>query len=205
MSSNSALERTISKVLSQKEAELVSKIDSAYQESLNNLEASRGKLEAERVRIIESAKKQAENLKRQIEGSARLAARNQELLTIETAVNNAFEEARKKLAASGGKDSYRALMSGIIEDSVSSVGSGEVVIECNKNDTELVRKILSDLQSKNPKVKAKVSDQHIDVLGGIRVKSADGTMTFDNTLDSRIERLKPLIRKNIAQMLRGEA
>ena len=205
MSSNSALERTISKVLSQKEAELISKIDSAYQESLNNLEASRGKLEAERVRIIESAKKQAENLKRQIEGSARLAARNQELLAIENAVNSAFDEARKKLAASGNKDSYRALMSGIIEESVSSVGSGEVVIECNKSDAELVRKILSDLQGRNPKVKARVSDQHIDVLGGIRVKSADGTMTFDNTLDSRIERLKPLIRKNIAQMLRGEA
>ena len=200
MSSNSALERTINKVLSQKEAELISKIDSAYQESLNNLEASRGKLEAERTRIVESAKKQAENLKRQIEGSARLSARNQELLTIETAVNNAFEEARKKLATSGGKDSYRALMTSIIEDSVSSVGSGEVVIECNKNDAELVKKILADL-----KAKAKVSDHHIDVLGGIKVKSADGTMTFDNTLDSRIERLKPLIRKNIAQMLRGEA
>jgi V/A-type H+/Na+-transporting ATPase subunit E len=205
MSSNSALERTISKVLSQKEAELISKIDSAYQESLNNLEASRGKLEAERTRIIEAAKKQAENLKRQIVGSGRLAARNQELLMIENAVNNAFEEARKKLAASGGKESYRALMNGIIEESVSSVGSGEVVIECNKNDAELVRKILEDLRRKSPKVQARVSDQYIDVLGGIRVKSADGTMTYDNTLDSRIERLKPLIRKNIAQMLRGEA
>jgi V/A-type H+-transporting ATPase subunit E len=200
MSSNSALERTISKVLSQKEAELISKIDSAYQESLNNLEASRGKLEAERTRIIESAKKQAENLKRQIVGSGRLQARNQELLMIETAVNNAFEEARKKLATSGGKESYRALMSSIIEESIDSVGSGEVVIECNKNDTELVKKILAELKNRS----AKVSDQHIDVLGGIRVKSADGTMTYDNTLDSRIERLKPLIRKNIAQMLRGE-
>jgi V/A-type H+/Na+-transporting ATPase subunit E len=205
MSSNSALERTISKVLSQKETELISKIDSAYQESLNNLEASRGKLEAERIRIVESARKQAENLKRQIVGSGRLAARNQELLMIENAVNNAFEEARKKLAASGGKDSYRALISSIIEESVSSVGSGEVVVECNKNDSELIRKLLSDLQEKNPKVKAKVSDRNIDVLGGIRVRSADGTMTYDNTLDSRIERLKPLIRKNIAQMLRGEA
>ena len=51
---------------------------------------------------------------------------------------------------------------------------------------------------------AEVSDQHTDVLGGIRIKSSDGKfMTYDNTLDSRIERLKPLIRKNIAQMLRG--
>ena len=205
MSSNSALERTINKVLSQKETELISQIDSAYEESLRNLEASRDRLEAERTRIIESAKKQAENLKRQIVGSSRLAARNQELLMIENAVNNAFEEARKKLAASGGKDSYRTLMASLIEESVSSVGSDEVVVECNRNDAELVSKILADLQKKNPRIKAKISDQHIEVIGGIRVKSADGSMTFDNTIDSRIERLKPLIRKNIAQILRGVA
>ena len=205
MSSNSALERTINKVLSQKETELISQIDSAYQGSLSNLEASRDRLEAERTRIIESAKKQAENLKRQIVGSSRLAARNQELLMMENAVNNAFEEARKKLAASGGKDSYRTLMASLVEESVPSVGSDEVVVECNRNDAELVSKILADLQKKNPRIKAKVSDQHIEAIGGIRVKSADGTMTYDNTIDSRIERLKPLIRKNIAQMLRGEA
>jgi V/A-type H+/Na+-transporting ATPase subunit E len=205
MSSNSALERTINKVLSQKETELISQIDSAYEESLSNLEASRDRLEAERTRIIESAKKQAENLKRQIVGSSRLAARNQELLMIENAVNNAFEEARKKLAASGGKDSYRTLMASLVEESVPSVGSDEVVVECNRNDAELVSKILADLQKKNPRIKAKVSDQHIEAIGGIRVKSADGTMTYDNTIDSRIERLKPLIRKNIAQMLRGVA
>ena len=184
---------------------MISQIDSAYEGSLSNLEASRDRLEAERTRIIESAKKQAENLKRQIVGSSRLAARNQELLMIENAVNNAFEEARKKLAASGGKDSYRTLMASLVEESVSSVGSDEVVVECNRNDAELVSKILADLQKKNLRIKAKVSDQHIEAIGGIRVKSADGTMTYDNTIDSRIERLKPLIRKNIAQMLRGEA
>ena len=207
MSSNSALEHTISKVLSQKEAELISQMDSAYQGSLNNLESSRGNLEAERTRIVETARKQADNLKRQIVGSARLAARNQELLTIENAVNSAFEEAKKRLQASDSKDSYKELMKNILEESMSAVGgSNEVIIECNENDADLVRKMTmsSELQSKS-KVQVKVSDRHIDVLGGIRIKSADGTVTYDNTLDSRIERLKPLIRKNIAQMLRGVA
>jgi V/A-type H+-transporting ATPase subunit E len=64
--------------------------------------------------------------------------------------------------------------------------------------------VVSELQdSGKVQQTARVSDQYIDVLGGIRIKSSDGTMTYDNTLDSRIERLKPLIRKNIAQMLRG--
>lgn len=205
MSSNSALERTINKVLSQKESELISKIDSAYQDSLNNLEASRSRLEAERTKIIESAKKQAENLKRQIIGSSRLAARNQELLLIENAVNDAFEEAKKKLASASNKDSYKAMMKGIIEESILSIGSDEVIIECNKVDAELVRKILADFQNKNPKLKVRLSEQPTNIIGGIRARSADGTMSYDNTIDSRIERLKPLIRKNIAQMLRGEA
>jgi V/A-type H+/Na+-transporting ATPase subunit E len=205
MSSNSALEQTIGKVLDQKEAELISQIDSAYQESLDNLESSRGKLEAERTRIIESAKKQAENLKRQIIGSARLGARNQELLTIENAVNKAFEEAKKKLQALGSTDRYKELLKQMVEESMSAVGeSNAVIIECNKNDVELVRNVVSELQTGGKlQQQATVSDQHIDVLGGIRIKSADGTMSYDNTLDSRIERLKPLIRKNIVQMLRG--
>ena len=205
MSSNSALEQTIGKVLDQKEAELISQIDSAYQESLDNLESSRGKLEAERTRIIESAKKQAENLKRQIIGSARLGARNQELLTIENAVNKAFEEAKKKLQALGSTDRYKELLKQMVEESMSAVGeSNAVIIECNKNDVELVRNVVSELQTSGKlQQQATVADQHIDVLGGIRIKSADGTMSYDNTLDSRIERLKPLIRKNIVQMLRG--
>jgi V/A-type H+-transporting ATPase subunit E len=195
----------IDKVLVQKEAELISQIDSAYQESLDNLESSRSKLEAERTRIVEAARKQSENLKRQIIGSARLASRNQELLTIENAVNKAFEEAKKKLQASSGTDSYKNLLKQMVEESISAVGgSNTVIIESNKNDAEIVRKAVSELRDTGKvQQQAEVSDQYIDVLGGIRIKSSGGTMTYDNTLDSRIERLKPLIRKNIAQMLRG--
>jgi V/A-type H+/Na+-transporting ATPase subunit E len=205
MSSSSALEHMIDKVLVQKEAELISQIDSAYQESLDNLESSRSKLEAERTRIVEAARKQSENLKRQIIGSARLASRNQELLTIENAVNKAFEEAKKKLQASSGTDSYKNLLKQMVEESISAVGgSNAVIIESNKKDAEIVRKAVSELRDTGKvQQQAEVSDQHIDVLGGIRIKSSGGTMTYDNTLDSRIERLKPLIRKNIAQMLRG--
>jgi V/A-type H+/Na+-transporting ATPase subunit E len=206
MSSSSTLEHMIDKVLVQKEAELVSLIDSAYRESLDNLESSRSKLEAERTRIVEGARKQAENLKRQIIGSARLASRNQELVTIENAVNKAFEEAKKKLQASSSTDSYQDLLKRMVQESISAVGaSTAVIIECNKNDAEIVRKAVSELRDagKVQQQAAEVSNHYIDVLGGIRIKSSDGTMTYDNTLDSRIERLKPLIRKNIAQMLRG--
>jgi V/A-type H+/Na+-transporting ATPase subunit E len=204
MSSSSSLERTINKVISQAEADFITQIDSSFQESLKNLAASRTKLEAEYNRILEGARKQGDNLKRQIVGSSRLSARNRQLVLIERAVNDTFEKAKTILASSNKENSYRLLMRKILKDSVTMIDSDHVIVECNKNDIELVEKAISDSFKDNNKLKIKMSDHPLNAIGGIRLTSADGSMTFDNTLDSRIERLKPLIRKSIAQMLRGE-
>jgi V/A-type H+-transporting ATPase subunit E len=204
MSSSSSLERTINKVISQAEADFITQIDSSFQESLKNIAASRTKLEAEYNRILEGARKQGDNLKRQIVGSSRLSARNRQLVLIESAVNDTFEKAKTILASSKRENSYRPLMRKILKDSVMMIDSDEVIVECNKNDIELVEQAISDSFKDNNKIKIKMSDHPLNAIGGIRLTSADGSMTFDNTLDSRIERLKPLIRKNIAQMLRGE-
>jgi V/A-type H+-transporting ATPase subunit E len=201
MSLNS-LERTIDKVLSQKESALISEIDSALQKSLKNLESSKSSLQTEYDNIIESSKKQAENLKRQIIGSSTLNARNKELVIIESAIDEIFNKAKKKLAESKSQKNYEKLLATMIEDTAAKLGS-DVVIQCNKTDLKLVKKISSE-ESTNKKVKITVSDEVIDIIGGIKATSVDGTMTLDNTLDSSIESLKPLIRKDIVHLLRGE-
>lgn len=202
MSLNS-LERTIDKVLSQKESALISEIDSALQKSLKNLESSKSSLQTEYDNIIESSIKQAENLKRQIIGSSTLNARNKELVIIESAIDEIFNKAKKKLAESKSQKNYEKLLASMIEDTAAKLGS-DVVIQCNKTDLKLVKKISSE-ESTNKKVKITVSDEVIDIIGGIKATSVDGTMTLDNTLDSSIESLKPLIRKDIVQLLRGES
>jgi Archaeal/vacuolar-type H+-ATPase subunit E len=201
MSLNS-LERTIDKVLSQKESALISEIDSALQNSLKNLESSKTTLQVEYDAIIESSKKQAESLKRQIIGSSTLNARNKELIIIESAIDEIFTKAKEKLAQSNNEKNYEKLLTRVIQDSVSKLGS-EIVIQCNKADQKLVRKISSQ-ESTTKNMKVSVSDNFLDIIGGIKATSADGTMTLDNTLDSNIESLKPLIRKDIVQLLRGE-
>lgn len=202
MSSNS-LERTIDKVLSQTESELISKIDSGFQEALAKLDASRTKLQSEYEAIIESSKKEAENLKRQIIGSSRLTARNKELVLIESAINEIFRKVKEKLQLKSNDKLYKDLLRKMIEESISRLDSPEIIIECNKNDFDTVKKIVQDL-SADKKVKLTLSKKPIDIVGGIRAVSADGTMTLDNSLDSKIERLKPLIRKEIVQLLRGK-
>ena len=201
MSLNS-LERTIDKVLSQKESALISEIDSALQNSLKNLESSKGSLQVEYANIIESSKKQAENLKRQIIGSSTLNARNKELVIIESAIDEIFNKAKEKLAKGNNEKDYEKLLTRMIQDCVAKLGS-EIIIQCNSADLKLVKKI-SLQESSDKKMKITVSDEAIDIIGGIKAASLDGTMTLDNTLDSNIETLKPLIRKDIVQLLRGE-
>lgn len=201
MSLNS-LERTIDKVLSQKESALISEIDSALQNSLKNLESSKSSLQVEYDNIIESSKKQAENLKRQIIGSSTLNARNKELVIIESAIDEIFIKAKEKLAKSNNEKNYEKLLARFIQDSSTKLGS-EIVIQCNKTDLNLVKKLVSQ-ESSNRKSKITVSDEVVDIIGGIKAASVDGTMSLDNTLDSNIESLKPLIRKEIVQLLRGE-
>jgi V/A-type H+-transporting ATPase subunit E len=201
MSLNS-LERTIDKVLSQKESALISEIDSAFRNSLKNLESSKSSLQSEYDNIIESSMKQAENLKRQIIGSSTLNARNKELVIIESAIDEIFNKAKEKLAQSNNEKNYENLISRMIEDTADKLGS-EIIIQCNKTDLKLVKKISSKV-STDKKMKITVSDEVIDIIGGIKATSVDGTMSLDNTLDSSIESLKPLIRKDIVQLLRGE-
>jgi V/A-type H+-transporting ATPase subunit E len=202
MSSSSPLERTIDKVLSQKESELISKLDSAYQESLKNLDSSKNKLSSEYMTILENAKKQADNLKRQIIGSSRLSARNNQLILVEESVKTVFEMARKRLQTLHKEKDYEKLLKQALLNGLKEIGRNDLTIECNKTDLALVRKLVDSI-NKEKKTKMVVADKNIDILGGIRATSSDGTLTYDDSIDSRIERLKPLIRKNIVQVLRG--
>jgi V/A-type H+-transporting ATPase subunit E len=121
---------------------------------------------------------------------------------IESAIDEIFNKAREKLAKSNNEKNYEKLLNNLIADSAGKLGS-EIIIQCNKTDLKLVKKIASDI-STDKKMKITVSDEVLDIIGGIKATSLDRTMTLDNTIDSSIESLKPLIRKEIVQLLRGE-
>jgi len=199
MDTHSALERTVTKVLSQAESDMNAKIDAAYNDAVKKLLSSKNTVQSDYNKIIDNAKKQAENLKRQIVGNSRLSARNKQLVLVEEAVGNAFEKAKGKIDSVRSSSKYTSMMKRLLEDGLNTVNTAEVVVECNAKDRDAVKKVVSELE-RNVKVKIKVSEEALDVLGGLRVMSKDGSMVYDNTLDSRIERLKPIIRKDIAMM-----
>jgi V/A-type H+/Na+-transporting ATPase subunit E len=201
MSKSPELERTVSKVLAQRQEEFIARIDSAFNEALSNLESSKSSLLSEYDQIIQSSNKQAENLRRQVLGSKRIASRNAELLLIESAVDDYFNRAREKLVQLPRDKDYKAMINEMIEDCTLAINSEEIIIECAERDMKLVSEAIG---KKARRIKLSLSDNPIPIIGGLRARSADGSLMYDSTLDSRSERLKPLIRKEIVQTLRGD-
>ncbi|MEM0030473.1 MAG: V-type ATP synthase subunit E [Candidatus Nitrosocaldus sp.] len=194
---DNVLESIVNKVVSQVESDLIAQIESSYAQSLERLRASKVSLEAEYSKIVENASKQAENLKRQMIESSRLAVRNKQLLLIEDAVNDVFKHAISRIDSVRAGERYEAMMRRLIEGALDAIGT-DAVLECNDKDRDIVDRIVLEIQHKyNFSIEVGNS---IDCLGGIRARSKDGSIILDNTLDSRIERLRPILKKDIARL-----
>jgi V/A-type H+/Na+-transporting ATPase subunit E len=202
MKSPTPLERTIDQIITNKESELLTQLNKSYLESINNIDLSKSRMEIEYENIISNAKKKAENLKRQVVGSNKISARNKELVLLEQAVNDVYVKAKEKLVLDSEEPNYRNMLIKILDESIPNLGTVDIIIECLKKDVDFFKKQIESLSLKYNK-KIKVQSNLKNSMGGFKIKSYDGTVTLDNTIDSRIERLKPLIRKNIAQILRG--
>jgi len=192
LASNSALESTIDKILKNTEQDILANIKSGLDDSQQNLDDSVLKLESEYDKIISDGKKEADKIEKQITGSSDIEARNKQLMVLEEAVNKVFSTALDQIANVDRSGDYSNLIKNLIEEATQILGSSEISIYTNAKDKDVVQSALSQFPG------TELSSEIIDCLGGIKVKSKDGTMTFDNTLDARIERLKPLIRKEIA-------
>lgn len=192
MVSDPALERTIDKIIVQTESTILSSLKESLLESQKILDSSRPKLEQEYDRIITEGKKEAEKLQKQIIGSSDLEARNKQLVLVQESVAKVFTKAIDQIKNSNRDANYSKLISKLLSESTKILGTSNITVFTNSKDKEVVKSELSNFSG------AELSDKIIDCMGGVMVKSKDGSMTFDNTIDARIERMKPLIRKEVA-------
>ena len=192
MGVDSALERTVEKILQNTEQQIVSSLKEALKSSQSMLANSQVSLEQEYDKILAEGKKEAEKLEKQIVGNADLDSRNKQLLLVEESIEKVFEKAIKKLQDTDRNNEYSKLISTLLQESIDAIGTSDIIVQTNSKDKSVVQSSLSKFPG------ATLSSDLIDCLGGIKVQSKDGTMKFDNTIDAKLERLKPLIRKDIA-------
>ncbi|HET8719442.1 MAG TPA: V-type ATP synthase subunit E family protein [Candidatus Nitrosotenuis sp.] len=192
MGVDTALERTIEKILQSTEEQVMNDLQDSLKSSQETLSGAKVSLEQEYDKILAEGKKEAEKLEKQIVGNADLEARNKQLLLVEESIGKVFEKAIKKIKDADRNENYSKLISSLLKESIDTIGTSDIVVQTNSKDQPVVKSLLSKFSG------ATLSPDPIECLGGVKVQSKDGTMTFDNTTDARFERMKSLIRKDIA-------
>ena len=192
MPSNSALESTIDQVLERNSSEFSQSLKNSLEDAQKTLSDALPMLEEEYDKIISDGKKEADKIEKQIVGSADLEARNKSLLIVQESAEKVLEKAKEKIANMERNSEYSSLITKLLTEATSALNTSDVIVYTNSKDKDVVQSAVSNISG------AELSSDQIDCMGGVKVTSKDGSMSFDNTIDARIELLKPLIRKDIA-------
>jgi V/A-type H+-transporting ATPase subunit E len=192
LSSNSALESTIDQVLERNSSEFSQSLKNSLTDAQKTLSDSLSMLEEEYEKIISDGKKEADKIEKQIVGSADLQSRNKSLLIVQESADKVLERAKEKIANMDRNSEYSSLITQLLTEATSALDTTDVIVFTNSKDKDIVQSAVSKITG------AELSNDLIDCMGGVKVTSKDGSMSFDNTIDARIELLKPLIRKDIA-------
>ena len=192
LASNPSLEQAIDKILEKTEKEILLDLKNSSSDSKQTIDNSLTKLEQEYDKIISDGNKEADKIEKQIIGSSDLEARNKQLTTVEESIDKVFTKALDEIANADRNDDYSKLIKTLFDESTKILGTTEIIVFTNSKDKDIVQSLLSEYPG------AELSSETIDCLGGVKIKSKDGTMAFDNTIDAKVERLKPLIRKEIS-------
>jgi V/A-type H+-transporting ATPase subunit E len=156
------------------------------------------------ISAIDQAKTKAEAEKRKITSLTEVEMRNRLLQTKETLVDKAFQKALDRINDFVKTEEYHDYLLELIEKAAERISSKKLIVRVNAKDKAwLTQDRLSRLFKKSS-FELKLSDQIEDCIGGCKIQSADGKVVYDNTIENRLQELKPALRVEVARILFGK-
>lgn len=139
-------------------------------------------------------------LKRRILGKAVMDGRKAVILAKNEAIEKALEKALEKIRALTDSDLYREFLVKSLKKAVEEFsdigGEEELIVYANERDLEFLREKTRELY---PSVKLKFRKG--DFIGGIIVMDSAEKRVFYDTIESRFEALRPVLREKVASLL----
>ena len=161
--------------------------------------------EAEKIKILENGKKQSDMRYQQIISEAKMNARRAELGAKEDVIEAAFNQAigELKTKAASGDEEYKDSLSKMIMEATEEIGSNDLILQLNEADTKKFKDDLSSQGSDSFEIEGIkfTLGEPIDAIGGAILKTANGDIEVNNTIEARLERFKSILRSEVAEIL----
>ena len=158
--------------------------------------------EAEKAKILDNGKKQSDMRYQQIISEAKMNARRAKLGAKEEVIEAAFNQATGELKsiAASGSDEYEDSLSKMIKEAADEIGRDDLIIHLNEADTNKFKQELSSDSFELEGVNFKLGEP-IKAIGGAILKTSDGDIEVNNTIEARLERFKSILRSEVAEIL----
>ena len=180
--------------------EIIESLDEGVKQALELLETAMTDISVETTSIRDTGQRKVDSDQRKILGGAEVAARNKSLQLVEQTINRVFDTTLSNFEKKASGRDYDKALKRFLEESVVALGSDNVRVEANSRDLQSVKKLARRIGQER-QVEIRVETKAIKCIGGIRASSTDGSMIFDNTIEARLSRWKPLLRKRIAELI----
>ena len=158
--------------------------------------------EAEKLKILENGKKQSDMRYQQIISEAKMNARRAKLGAKEEVIEAAFNQATGELKAiaSSGDEQYEDSLVKMIKEAADEIGRDDLIIHLNEADTN---KFKQDVSSDSFELEGFnfTLGEPIKAIGGVILKTSDGDIEVNNTIEARLERFKSILRSEVAEIL----
>ena len=197
MENNQKNSNILDDVAKETETEIMSIINEGFEQARKIIEDSENRTKIDINDISTFQEKESEILSRRILGTAEIEKRNTVLKIIEKNINKVFTKALKELNMNQDKNYQKSLNSFLIEGIV-LLDDSTLYVSCNKKDRQLIKKIIPTLSKQYDK-EIKLNDEPIDTCGGVIVRNADSSVSINNTIEERLERMKPELRTEIVR------
>ncbi len=188
---------TLEKVSGEFESEILADLQEGRGQALAIIESARKETAQAVVKILGTGIKQAESLKRQIIGAAELEARNNQLKSLEKAVNEVFDMAVKEVGEASGLR-YENSLTRLVKEGSEIIGP-KAKVYCSPKDRKALSAVMRKLRG--GQFKPMLDENGISTIGGVVLTAMEGSVRFDNTFEARLERMKPSLRKDVAGIL----
>ncbi len=120
--------------------------------------------------------------------------RKQELEQQQQFIQNIFDAALQKLKNFPRDDKYAKWIKTLLDAGLSQIPDDNSVVFCNEKDNEIVKKLISATT-------AKLAEKHLQISGGIIIKSNDGRLTIDCSAEAEMRRAKEELRDEVLKKL----
>jgi len=193
------LNKIVSKIRKDAQAEASKIIEKARKQAEEIRREAEREAEKKYSEMISSYQREAEQEKQRIVANAKLKARKIVLDAREEVISEAFSEAVERLK-NLPRDKYREVLLNLIKEGVEAIqGDAEVLLR--KEDSRLITSTMLKELSSELGFQIKKSKERISAIGGVVVRSSDGRIEVDNTFETRLERQKDELRKEVAKVL----